>query len=150
MNLLILIVVIVLLMAIYCIFETMASPVAGVFANIIGGLFVNLFWIVGCAQQTTEYWHGTGPRWMNYMSRKLQRQSTMIATHALMQKRNINKTISLAFGGGFFAVILNEKKEGEPYWWVQVIILLTISILGVFLSEWYFRRKFTRMDGVEF
>jgi hypothetical protein len=113
------------------------------FAGIAVGLAVSVFWVTGCAQQTAEYWRGSGPRWMKSIYRQLHKQNLLIQTK--VQKYNASKGLSLILAL-FGSVMIRTMRDSMVNWWVELISFLTTWILVIALSEWYFRRNFTRID----
>ena len=119
------------------------TPMTQAFSGIAAGLAFNISWLGGRAQQTAEYWHGTGPRWMQFIYEQQDKQN--VAIRAKTMKRNYNKIISLVFitGEVILAIIIIGNRNN---WWVELISVLITWTLCVALIEIYFRSNFTHID----
>jgi hypothetical protein len=120
------------------------NQLAQAFAGISMGLACYLFWAMGRAQQTAEYWRGTGPRWMQSVHKQLHKMNDLIQARLLTY--NACKMCAKVVGVIFILAILSIRNDLGNNWWVGILSFSTILVLGVSLTEWYIRRKFTRID----
>lgn len=119
------------------------TSITQTFAGITIGLAISLFWVMGSAQETAEYWNGTGPRWMQFIYKQLHKQNALIQSK--VQKYNADKMLCLVLGLFAFVMMISNR-HSIINWWVAPVSFLITWILGIALSEWYIRRKLTRID----
>jgi hypothetical protein len=139
MKLFLIVVCLVLISTVFFVFDTSLTQT---FAGITIGLAIISLWVMGSTQETAEYWNGTGPSWMQFIHKQLHKQNFLI--QAKVQTYNADKMLCLVLGL-FSAVMLNSIRD-VIYWRFTLLSFLITWILGICLSEWYIRHKFTRIN----
>lgn len=139
MKLFLIVVCLVLIFIVLAQFDTLLTQT---FAGITIGLAISLIWVMGSVQETAEYWNGTSPQWMQFIHKQLRKQNLLIQSK--VQTYNADKMLCLVLG--LFGVVIINSERDKINWWVELLSFLTTWILVICLSEWYIRRKFTRID----
>lgn len=115
-------------------------------ASVIIGASSALFWFFGNVQQTVEYWRGTSPRLVRFFLGNPRITEQNICKLSMRYKSNVGKHLkvqSLVLGLGFTSFFVYRSISENLYLILAIICPIT-WILGVFLSELYFKHSYAR------
>jgi hypothetical protein len=105
---------------------------------IMWGMCTAMTWIIANVYQTTEFWRGTCPRWIYLIfGRPTDRTKTYFSKGYMLFPTKYARGFALGYGLLLIIVALTTTK-------IAVISPIT-WLLCVCLSEWYFRRRYTKI-----
>jgi hypothetical protein len=107
------------------------------------GISSTLTWFLGNISQTVEYWNCSGPRWMRFLGgnpKIVERNIMKVSKRYKCNSGNYIKILALV-EGVFIVMLILLVFISSSY---VVIGYLLIWMLGIYVSETYFKRMYSR------
>lgn len=119
---------------------------AHVFLGMIWGICIAFIWMMGSAMHTVEYWSRTCPRWIYILFGHPGHGGKKIAANIRYMKSLSKITRPLAVMIAVIVLLTFISHDVE----IDIRLIETITyvitwLLSVYLSERYFRRRYTRV-----